>query len=83
MSEEKLSDFVPSRDWVVDHGGALFQTFSSFEFFVRKHRKRLVDSGQLILGGGRARNLIGPGMASVVLEIIREESAERVAEEAA
>lgn len=74
---ERLADFIPLREWAVQHGGATFPTFptfSSLEWFMRNHRPRLVQSGQLIIRRGSAGSLVGPGFERVVLDILREES---------
>ena len=80
---ERLTDFHTLRDWVDAHGGAIFPTFSSAEWFIRTHRPRLVESGQLILRKGSAGSLVGPGFERVVLDILREESAATLAQAAA
>ena len=59
---EPLSSFRPWREWVADDGGDVFPTLSSFEWFTRQHRARLVESGQLILRPGSAGNLVGPNL---------------------
>lgn len=71
---ERLADFRTVRDWVEEHGGPIFPTYSSFEWFTRTHRARLVESGQYIVRKGSAGSLVGPDFERVVLEILREES---------
>lgn len=80
---ERVADWIPVRAWVADRGGKLFNTFASFEWFIRKHRPRLVKSGQFIIRKGSAGSLVGPGFDRVVLEIMREESARAIEGEAA
>jgi len=80
---ERLAAFIPLREWAAQHGGATFPTYSSLEWFLRNHRPRLVESGQLILRKGSAGSLVGPGFERVVLDILREESAATLAQAAA
>ncbi len=72
---ERLLSFRPAREFIALDAPNVFPTQSSFEWFVRKHRARLVESGQLIVRTGSAGNLVGPDIERVVLEILREESA--------
>jgi len=74
-NSERLADFKPWRVWVADDASPVFRTFSSFEWFVRCHRDRLVESGQLIPRSGPGGSLVGPRIDYVVLEIMREEGA--------
>lgn len=66
--------------WRRDHGGDLFPSDASLEWFIRRHRDRLIASGQLLLRHGRGGNLVGPRFGDVALEIMREESRARAAE---
>jgi len=70
---ERVADFMPSRAWVADRGGHAFSTFSAFDWFIRRHRDRLIQSGQLIVRRGSAGNLVGPRFDAEVLAILREE----------
>jgi len=70
---ERVADFVPVRTWIADCGGSAFSTFSAFDWFCRRHRARLLKSGQLIVRRGSAGNLVGPRFDAVVLAILREE----------
>lgn len=76
---ENLASFRPWREWVADDAGDVFPTFASFEWFCRRHRARLVRSGQLILRPGSAGNLVGPNISNEVLAILREESSASLA----
>lgn len=80
---DRLSDWTTARDWVKQEGGKVFPTFASLEWFIRRHRQRIIESGQLIVRKGSAGSLVGPGFARVVLEIMREESARAIEGEAA
>lgn len=74
---ERLGDFKPWRVWVADDAEAVFPTFASFEWFVRKHSKRLIESGEYIPRRGQGGSLAGPRLGEVVLEILREEAREQ------
>jgi hypothetical protein len=74
IENERVADFTPFKDWVIDCGGKTFQTHSAAEWFIRRHRARLVQSGQLIVRKGQAGSLVGPQFDSVVLAILRDES---------
>lgn len=76
---DRLSDFIPIRDWQLDNAGEVFKTFAACEWFVRKHRRELVESGQLIIRRGAAGSLVGPGFGTLVLEILKRESRAEVA----
>ncbi|MBK1705112.1 hypothetical protein [Halochromatium glycolicum] len=71
---DRIEDFKPWRAWVADDAGSVFPTFAAFEWFVRKHHDRLVDSGQFIPRRGPAGSLAGPHLGAVVLEILRDEA---------
>lgn len=71
---ERIGDFKPWRAWVADDAESVFPTFSSFEWFLRKHQDRLIDSGQFIPRRGPGGGLAGPRLGAVVLEIMREEA---------
>lgn len=75
VETERVADYRPLRDWVADRGGSAFPTFSSAEWFIRRNRDRLVQSGQLIIRKGSAGSLVGPSFDAVVLDILRDESA--------
>lgn len=70
----RVADYRPLRDWVANCGGSTFPTFSSAEWFIRRNRERLTQTGQLIIRKGSAGSLVGPGFDKVVLDILREES---------
>ncbi|NCC28542.1 MAG: hypothetical protein EOM22_10455 [Gammaproteobacteria bacterium] len=69
-----LFAWLPTRQWVAANGGHIFGTFSSFEWFARRHRAELIASGQFIPRPGRGGSLCGPELAAKVLEILRREA---------
>jgi hypothetical protein len=76
LRSESLSDFRPWTEWLLEgRGGAVLSSPGAVQWFCRKHRQRLVDSGQLILRSGPGGHYVGPRFSQVVLEILREESA--------
>jgi hypothetical protein len=80
---ERIEDFKRTRAYVKAKKGDLFPSYASFEWFTRKHRSRLIKSGQFIIRHGSAGNLVGPRFDDVVLEILREEGLREIAMEAA
>lgn len=75
---ERLSDFLPWPDWLMREGAAIMASPGALQWFVRKHRRRLVDSGKLILRGGPGGHYVHRDFGVVVLQILREESARNV-----
>jgi hypothetical protein len=67
------SDFRRARDWVREEGGGIFPTFSAFEWFKRKHRAELIESGELITRRGTGGDLVGPGFGRKAVEILQRE----------
>lgn len=74
LTTHKLTDFRPVRHWIADEAGSVFKTFSSFEWFLRRHRGELIASGEFIPRNGAAGSLCGPGLGVKVLEILRREA---------
>lgn len=66
-----------AREWVAEHGGDVFPTLGSFEWFVRNHRAELVAAGVLIVRRGACGSLVGPGFGEKAIEIMRRESQAR------
>jgi hypothetical protein len=64
-------DYMRSRDWVAEHGGPVFPTFSAFEWFVRHHRAELQEAGELIIRRGGGGSLVGPGFGRLAVEIMQ------------
>jgi len=80
---ESISDFILARRWVNEQGAGAFPSFASLEWFIRHHRAELVESRQLIVRRGSSGTLIGPKFGDLVLDILRRESRETVARQAA
>ena len=73
-----LGDYRKARDWVDEHGGDVFPSFTSFEWFVRKHRNELVRSQQYFPRKGSAGALVGPRIEDEVIRILTGECGEEV-----
>jgi len=64
-----LAGYETVSDWL-PHAAPFFQTKSAFDWFVRRHRRELVESGALIPREGRSGSLVLPDrMAKVVVAI--------------
>ncbi len=59
-------------DWHSRNAGGLFPTRSSVDWFIKQHRRELIEQGVLIPGRGRAGSLVdNEQFGRVALEIIR------------
>jgi len=67
-------DYLKHRDWVAEHGGAMFPTVGALEWFVRNHRQELIESGELIVRRGPGGTLVGPGFGRLAVEIVQREA---------
>lgn len=70
----RAAQYRKFRDWVSEHGGDLFPTAGSFEWFVRQHRRELIESGELIVRRGPGGTLVGPNFSRLAVEIMQRES---------
>lgn len=70
---ERALDWRPWRDWVATDGNTLFCSAASFEWFLRRHKVKLIEAGVLIVRQGRGGAIVGPGIDGVVLDILRQE----------
>lgn len=77
MKSSKVSDFSRTRSWQKQHGGHLFRTFSSLEWFIRNHYGELIQSGEFIPRKGAQGSLVGSGFDQVVLNILRRETSNK------
>lgn len=62
------------RLWRAEDASSVFPTDESFEWFMRRHRRELLESDEFILSKGRGGSLVGDGIGAVVLEILRREA---------
>lgn len=70
-------DLLPAREYQQTRGGAVFKTWSSFEWFVRCHRDELVAAGEYIPRRGPTGALVGPGFGRKAVEIMTRAAAPR------
>lgn len=68
------AEYLRYRDWVAQQGGAVFPTVGSFEWFIRRHRDELIQSGELIVRRGPGGTLVGPGFGRLAVAIMRREA---------
>lgn len=62
--------------WLKDgHGGAAIPDRSSLDWFIKKHRDRLLRSNSVFPGRGRRPTVVGPNFDRVVADIFGEENA--------
>ena len=80
---ESPSDFIRARRWVNEQGASVFSSFASLEWCVRRHRAKLVESGQPLVRRSAGGAPIGPRFANPVLGILRCKRREAVLREAA
>jgi hypothetical protein len=70
-----LGQLMRTRSWRNDHGSAVFATDSSWAWFKRTHRARLISEGALIVRRGRAGDLVNIDLiGGVVASILMEQS---------
>ena len=73
-----LKSFVKSEEWRKNEAPHVFPTKSSFEWFGRQHRERLVEAGALLPRWGRAGSLVDPErMSAEVIAILTERVQDR------
>lgn len=73
-----LKTLVLSEEWRRHEAPHVFPTKSSFEWFGRQHRQRLVNAGALLPRSGRAGSLVNPErMSAEVVAILAEQAQER------
>lgn len=63
------------KQWRAERASHLFETDSSFEWFIRKHRDRLIRKGAYLPRAGRSKALCTPRMDTEVAEILMGEGA--------
>lgn len=53
-----LGAYLTLTEWVDKHAGRVFETRSSVDWFVKQHRRELVEAGAYIPREGRAGSLV-------------------------
>lgn len=65
-----VAGILPVKQWRAERASHVFKTDSAFEWFIKKHRERLVREGAYVVRGGRAEALCTEHMDRVVAEIL-------------
>ena len=71
---ERVTDWHPWRVWRSSEGARVFLSDDSLAWFIRRHRAKMLESGEYIPGKGARPAIVGPGFGRVVLEILRQEA---------
>lgn len=73
-----LAAYVRARDWLDRHpNNPIFRTYSSLEWFIKRHRRELIEDGALITRSGRAGSLVHDDrFPKTTVKILRRESLE-------
>lgn len=80
MESIDLNDWIDAEQWREKYASSVFRTHASWTWFKRRHIKKLVESGVLILGRGRAGDTVHiSNIAGVVQEIRLAESRKKLA----
>ncbi len=75
-----LAGYTTVSDWLDHYAGPFFETRSSFDWFVKRHRDELVESDALIVRQGRAGSLVSKEkFPRAVVAILRREALHRAA----
>ena len=73
--EDRLSDYQPHLAWLEKNRGGFFNSPGSLQWFLRQHRKELVQQGALVIRLGPGGHwLHGQRFGDVALQILRRES---------
>jgi hypothetical protein len=68
----ELAGYTTVGDWLDRYAGPFFSTRSSFEWFVKRNRRELVERGALITREGRSGSLVSiERMPQAVIEILK------------
>lgn len=77
---DDLTGYMTVGDWLDQHAGPFFSTRSACDWFVRMHRRELIERGALIPRAGRNGSLLHGGrMSAAVVDILRRRALERAA----
>ncbi len=69
-----LAVWRKTERWREQGATAVFPTRSALDWFLRQHGNELIEAGHLIPGHGRRGSLVGPGIDSAVIAILRREA---------
>jgi hypothetical protein len=75
-----LAGYMSVGDWLDRNAGAFFETRSSLDWFIKRHRRELVESGALIPREGRSGSLVDTEeFPKAVVRILRRRALGKVA----
>jgi hypothetical protein len=75
----ELAGYTSVADWLDRHAGPFFETRSSIDWFIRAHRRELIEDGALIPREGRSGSLISiERFPRAVIAILRRRALGRV-----
>ena len=75
----ELAGYTSVADWLDHNVGPFFSTRSSLDWFIKQHRRELVERGALIPREGRSGSLLSiEKFPQAVVEILRRRALDRV-----
>jgi hypothetical protein len=76
-----LAGYTTLGDWLDRHAGPFFATRSSLDWFIKRHRRELVEMGALIPREGRSGSLLSIAkFPKAVVDILRRRALGKAAE---
>lgn len=75
-----LAGWMPLAEWVETHGGAMFGTKASVDWFVKRNRRELIEADALLPREGRAGSLVSvEKFPQVVVGIFKRRALQKTA----
>lgn len=65
-----MNKFAKIKEWMPEHGGAVFPSWASWVAFKFKHREELINSGAVIIRRGTGGDLLNTELFEQVIEDI-------------
>lgn len=79
-----LAGYASVGDWLERCAGPFFETRSSLDWFIKRHRRELIEIGALIPREGRSGSLVSiEEFPRAVIKILRRRALEKPAPESA
>ena len=76
----ELAGYTSVGEWLDRHAGPFFETRSSLDWFIKRHRRELIEAGALIPREGRSGSLIEPDkFGHAVIDILKRRALEKAA----
>jgi hypothetical protein len=73
-----LAGWMPTSEWAVAHAGRFFPTKASLDWFIKQHRRELIETDALIPREGRAGSLVSiDRFPKVALAIFKRRALEK------